>query len=83
MPNGVKGFTSTVRSSMYSMPRCSSASEGFSPLRGVRLGRIGAYSSFSSCSTLSLSWRYSPFTLTPILANSGSWVLMARRRLLT
>ncbi|MGQ7154661.1 hypothetical protein ACUODF_32725, partial [Escherichia coli] len=54
-----------------------SASEGDSPLRVTRFGRIGAYSSFSICSTLLLICSLLPSFSIPIFAYSSDGVLIA------
>ena len=77
-PIGENGLISSERTSIYSIPPRRSASDGVSPLRVTRLGRIGAYSSFSICSTLLLICRRLPSFSRPISAYSVDGVLIAR-----
>ncbi len=76
-PIGENGLMSSERTSIYSMPPRNNASEGDSPLRVTRFGRIGAYSSFSICSTLLLICSRLPSFSIPIFAYSSDGVLIA------
>ena len=73
-PIGENGLISSERTSMYSIPPRRSASDGVSPRRVTRFGRIGAYSSFSICRTLLLICRRLPSFSRPIAAYSSEGV---------